>query len=34
VKSLVRSDKRNEMGGPCGTYGTEERCKQSFGDET
>jgi hypothetical protein len=26
--------KKNEMGGPCGTYGRQDRCIQGFGGET
>ena len=26
--------KKNEMGGACGTYGTQERCIQGFVGET
>jgi hypothetical protein len=26
--------KENETGGPCSTYGGEERCIQSFGEDT
>jgi hypothetical protein len=26
--------KKNEMGGTCGTYGEEERCKQGLAGET
>jgi hypothetical protein len=26
--------KKNEMGGVCGTYGSQERCIQRFGEKT
>jgi hypothetical protein len=32
--SLCDENKKNEMGGKCGTYGGEERCVHDFGGET